>query len=197
MLDKATDRLVNKLIKKRVIKEEEYELYQFGIETAFLKGLHLLSYFILGLLLGRIMELIIFLAVFIPLREYSGGYHASTKLRCYIVSCMTVLSMLVILRLFPRDLYGISIYLAMFSGALLFLLIPVETKNKPLDDSEKIYYKSKAGFIIVLLLVLSLFLSMMKQMSYSLILALGLFYELIAAIAGKLMMIAEKPDGNN
>lgn len=197
MLDRAADRLANKLIKSRVIKEEEHELYQFGIETALLKGVHLMSYFILGILLGRVMELIIFLAVFIPLREYSGGFHASTKLRCYVVSCMTVFSMLVILKLFPKEYYGISIYLAMVSGALLFLLIPVETKNRPLDDSEKIYYKSKAGFIIVLLLVLSLFLFMMKQMSYSLILALGLFYELIAAIAGKVIIISEKIKSNN
>lgn len=192
MLNRAANSLANKLVKKGIIQAGDYEVYRFGIETGFLKGLHLLSYAILGLLLGKLPQLIVFLIAFIPLREYSGGYHASTKLKCYIVSCTAIFSMLIILGLFPEAYYGASIYLAIFSGVLLLFLVPVEAIAKPMDDSEKIYYKSKAGFTIVLLLTISLFFFMFQQMRYSFILALGLFYELIAAIAGKVIILARK-----
>lgn len=192
VLYKAANGLVNKLVKKGIIEAGECELYCFGIETSILKGLHLLSYVILGLLLGKIPELIVFLIVFIPLREYSGGYHAASKLGCYIVSCMVVFSMLLTVKFMPAAYYSFSIYLAMFSGAILLFLVPVEAKTKPLDDSEKIYYKSKAGFTIILLLTLSLLFFMVNQRLFSFILALSLFYELIAAVIGKLSLIIGK-----
>lgn len=188
MFNRAADSMVNKLIEMQIIGAKDYELYRFGIETALLKGIHLISYMILGLLLGRVMELIIFLIAFIPLREYAGGYHAATKLRCYIISCVSILSVLLILRFLPGICYLYSMYLAVFSGVLLLFLVPVETKNKPMDDSEKTYYKSKAGFVIILLLTLSLFLFMLNLSYYSFILALGLFYELAAAVTGKLIL---------
>ncbi len=188
MFGKAADSMVNKLVEMKIIGAEDYELYRFGIETAFLKGIHLISYIILGLLLGKTTELVIFLFAFIPLREYAGGYHAATKLRCYIISCLSILSMLLILRALPEVYYSDSMYLAVFSGVLLLFLVPVETKNKLMDDSEKTYYKSKAGFIIVLLLTLALFLFMLNQFSFSFLLALGLFYELVAAVTGKIIL---------
>jgi len=188
VFSKAADNMVNKLVKMKIIGAEDCELYRFGIETALLKGIHLISYLILGLMLGKTFELIIFLIAFIPLREYAGGYHAATKKGCYIISCLCILSILLILRVFPAVYYSNSMYLALFSGVLLLFLVPVESKNKPLDDSEKAYFKSKAGFIIVLLLTLSLFLFMLNQFSLSFLLALVLFYEMIAAVTGKIIL---------
>jgi accessory gene regulator B len=189
VLDKATVSLVDRLIKKGIIKEQESELYLFGIETAMLKVLHLLTYILMGVLIGELTGLLLFLAVFIPLREYSGGYHAATKLKCYIVSCLTVLSMLLLIKLCNENFYLTSVYLASFSSGILLFLIPVETALRPIDDSEKIYYKSKAGFIIVLLLTITLFLYMTNQTAFSFVIALSLFFEMIAAFTGKLIFI--------
>ncbi|WOO36378.1 accessory gene regulator B family protein [Anaerocolumna sp. AGMB13020] len=191
MLDKTAVRLVDRLIKKGIIKEQESELYLFGIETAMLKILHLLTYIVMGVLIGELTGLLLFLAVFIPLREYSGGYHASTKLKCYIVSCLTVLSMLLLIKLCDENFYLSSVYLASISSAILLFLIPVETAARPMDESEKIYYRSKAGFIIVLLLTITLFLYMTDQFDYSFVIALSLFFEMIAAFTGKLIFIKE------
>lgn len=185
MLDKAAIKLTDRLMKKGIIKEQDYELYHFGIETAILKLLHLVAYAAMGLLLQEVIQLLVFLVTFIPLREYSGGYHASSRRRCFIISCLTVLFMLLTVRLLPAA-YGLSIYIAAFSGTGLLFLVPVESAAKPIDDSEKIYYKSKAGFIIVLLLTAVLFLYMIGQPQYSFVIALGLFCEVTAVIAGKL-----------
>lgn len=185
MLGKASESLTNRLIAVGIIKSEDYEIYQFGIENTILKLIHMASYITLGLILGRLPELIIFLAAFIPLREYSGGFHAKTPFRCYIVSCITVFTFLLILIFSPEGIMDYSIPIALVGSFLLFLIIPVEAKDKPLDESEKIYYKSKGGFLILLALVLTLIFRMLNWDKAGFILSLALLYEMIIAIAGK------------
>jgi accessory gene regulator B len=185
MLSKASESLTNRLISVGIVKAEDFDIYQFGIENTILKLIHMVSYIVLGLILGRLPELIIFLAAFIPLREYSGGFHAKTPLRCYIVSCITVFTVLLILRFSPTDMMNYSIPIALVGSFLLFLVIPVEAKDKPLDDSEKIYYKSKGGFLILLALILTLIFKMLELDKVGFILSLAIIYEMIIALAGK------------
>ena len=188
MVKKVSSGLTDYLIKKGVIENEVYDIYQFGIENTILKIIHLVSYIILGAIFGLLPELIIFLIVFIPLREYSGGYHAKTPLKCYIVSCFTVFSLLLIIQFTPETLLKYSILLALIGSFVLFLIVPVEAESKPLDDSEKIYYKSKAGFIIILILVLTLFLRTIELYNVSYILALCLIFEMVVAVTGRISL---------
>lgn len=185
MLVKASVSLTNRLISAGVIKSEEFDIYQFGIENTILKLIHLASYAALGVIIGKLPELIIFLMAFIPLREYSGGFHAKTPLRCYIVSCLTVSTVLLLFKFTTSYLINYSIPIALVGSFLLFLIIPVEAKDKPLDESEKIYYKSKGGFLILLELVLTLISRMIEWDKIGLILSLAIFYEMFIALAGK------------
>jgi len=167
-----------------LIKEEDFEVYQFGIESFIMKACHLISYVTIGLLFRRLPELLVFLAAFIPLRECSGGYHAKTPLKCYILSCGTVITFLCLLLFIPVDKTQYSIILAVISSLILFFIVPVETENKPLSDAEVTYYKSKAGFIIIIELGLVLIFRMVLWNELSFILALSLTYELMIALAG-------------
>ncbi len=184
MLSKVSGCLAGKLAKSNIIKEEDFEVYQFGIESFIMKACHLISYVTIGLLFRRLPELLVFLAAFIPLRECSGGYHARTPLKCYILSCGTVITFLCLLLFIPADKTQYSIILAVFSSLILFFIVPVETENKPLSEAEVTYYKSKAGFIIIIELGLVLIFRMVLWNELSFILALSLTYELMIALAG-------------
>ena len=184
MLSKVSGCLAGKLAKSNIIKEEDFEVYQFGIESFIMKACHLISYVTIGLLFRRLPELLVFLTAFIPLRECSGGYHAKTPLKCYILSCGTVITFLCLLLFIPVDKTQYSIILAVISSLILFFIVPVETENKPLSDAEVTYYKSKAGFIIIIELGLVLIFRMVLWNELSFILALSLTYELIIALAG-------------
>ena len=184
MLSKVSGCLAGKLAKSNIIKEEDFEVYQFGIESFIMKACHLISYVTIGLLFRRLPELLVFLTAFIPLRECSGGYHAKTPLKCYILSCGTVITFLCLLLFIPVDKTQYSIILAVISSLILFFIVPVETENKPLSDAEVTYYKSKAGFIIIIELGLVLIFRMVLWNELSFILALSLTYELMIALAG-------------
>ena len=184
MLSKVSECLAGKLAKSNIIKEEDLEVYQFGIESFLMKACHLISYVTIGLLFRRLPELLVFLLAFIPLRECSGGYHARTPLKCYILSCGTVITFLCLLLLIPTDKTQYSIILAVISSLVLFFIVPVGTENKPLSDAEVTYYRSKAGFIIIIELGLVLIFHMVLWNELSFILALSLTYELMIALAG-------------
>lgn len=186
MLEKASERLTNHLISSGVIKSEDYEIYQFGIEHTMLKLIHLMSYVALGLIFGKIPELIIFLIAFIPLREYSGGFHAKTPLRCYLVSCLTVVSILLLFTFAINYLIPFNIIIALVGSIGLFFVIPVEAKEKPLDEEEKVYYKKKGRIILLIELLLVIIFKILQWNLVSLIVALSIFYEMFIVYAGKL-----------
>jgi accessory gene regulator B len=169
---------------KNIIKNEDIEVYQFGIETFLMKAFHILSYLVIGAAFLRLPELLVFLAAFIPLRESSGGYHAGTPFKCYVLSCTTVVSFLCLLVFLPAGMLEYSLLLALAASLFLFLIVPVETDNKPLEDAERTYYKSKAGFIIIIEFGLVLVFRMAEWKELSFIIALSLVYELVIALAG-------------
>ena len=39
-----TDRIIKQLMKLQIINSEEEEIYRFGLEALFLKGVHYISY---------------------------------------------------------------------------------------------------------------------------------------------------------
>ncbi len=191
MLSKASESLTNRLVKNNIIKVEDFEVYQFGIENFMIKACHIVSYIIIGFLFQQLPELLVFLAAFIPLRESSGGYHAKTPLKCYFLSCSTVITMMCLIYFMPESMMEYSIVLAVASSLILFLIVPVEAENKPLDEAEQTYYKSKAGFIIIIELGMVLIFRMLEWNELSFIIALSLTYELLIALAGIYKKVAD------
>lgn len=179
--------LTDKLVNKKIIQEEDYEVYRFGIECFIMKACHIISYLVMGLCFRKIWELLIFLITFIPLRVYAGGYHAKTPLRCYIVSCGAVLSAIVMIQNVPLYVMHNSIIWAVVTSLILFIIIPVESSNKPLDDIEKAHYKKKAGIMIIIDLSFVIIFRMFEVHYISFIVSLSLTFELGIALLGKLL----------
>lgn len=184
MFNKVSENLTNRLVEKGIIKPDELEIYRFGLETFVMRLCHLASYILLGIFFDKLLELLLFIAVFIPLREYSGGFHAKTPFKCYLISCLTVISLFVLLHNTPNLIMNYSFILAFLASVILFFIVPVDSANKPLDESEKAYYRSKAGFLIIFILAGVLMSRMLGWNYISYILSLCLLYEAFIATVG-------------
>ena len=82
------------------------------------------------------------------MRSFAGGYHAKTPLRCYLLSLIMLIIVLAGMKYLPvSDL----VYYAVLAAAVLivFLLSPVEDKNKLLDESEHKVYKKRTVLIAI------------------------------------------------
>ena len=74
------------LIKNKIVEIEKREIYIYGLEVILLNGGLLITFLIISLLCGEMINFLAYLIFFLPMRLFSGGYHAETSERCFILS---------------------------------------------------------------------------------------------------------------
>lgn len=143
-----TDSIVQIMLKHGIINAEDAEVYQFGLNQLIFISINLITTVIIGILFSMLFESIIFLVSYMIVRVYAGGYHAKTQFRCYIISSAFIILALLGVKYIIWDGMASIVAIALAAG-LIFKLSPVETKNKPLDEIEKVVYKTKSRQRIV------------------------------------------------
>lgn len=78
--------LSRRMVERGIIKEEEQEIYQFGIRNGFIILLNVVTAFLIGLLTAKLLVVAVFTLSFMVLRSYTGGYHSDSRIFCYIGS---------------------------------------------------------------------------------------------------------------
>ena len=134
-LGRLSRKIGDNLVQSNIINAEDAEIYIYGINQILVSILNVSSALIIGLIFGAFFEIAVFMAAYIPLRTFAGGYHAITPLSCYIFSVI----MLIVVSLGFKYLSLTEwVYYAVFalSAIVVFVLSPVEDKNKPLDKIE-------------------------------------------------------------
>ena len=136
LLARLAGKIVNNLVHSGVIKEEDAEIYIYGINQILTSVLNVSSALIIGLIFGVFPEIAVFMAAYIPLRSVAGGYHAKTPLSCYVFSVI----MLIVVSIGLKYLH----YAVFVAATLVVLLLsPVEDRNKPLAEIEQKVYKKR------------------------------------------------------
>lgn len=137
--------MINKITKWMIsfceIDAEEQEVIEYGL----VQGLYSIFGIGIVLLIGAILEITIesvfFLATLIPLRMYAGGYHASTRTRCAIVSLTLMIGSLGIIWYGEIPLI-VSLAVGLTEAGMLFFIIPIDG-TEPLDKDEMKIYRKK------------------------------------------------------
>ncbi len=142
--------LSEKIVKHYCEKEksDNYELFVFGINQGFNMLLNILTALVVGLLFNQVIQLIVYMLVYIPLRIYAGGFHAKTPFRCWIISTLTLLLVLAVMKYVHLKFY-IFVAITLLSVVVIVIFSPVEDKNKPLDEFEKKVYKKRCLYVLV------------------------------------------------
>ena len=78
--------LSHRLVERGIIKEEEQEIYEFGIRNGMILLLNIVTAFLIGLVTEKLVVVAVFTASFMVLRSYTGGYHSDSRVFCYIGS---------------------------------------------------------------------------------------------------------------
>lgn len=158
MFYRLSVRITDKFMQYKVISVEDYELYRYGVQNGCILLFNLLSALAIGFLCRMPIECCIFLLAFIPLRTFTGGYHAKTAVQCYIYSMLIIIGILLGLR-YLRIPIWIYMSLSGFGIFTAMILAPVEDKNKPLDSIEKSVYRKRA-LLILMIEICGLFISL-------------------------------------
>ncbi len=182
-----TDRLITLMLKWKIINEDEIEIYGFGLETLFLKTFHYISYLLIAIFCDELVAYAIFFIAFLCLRRNAGGYHSKTKLSCYFWSCLTVISVIFIVKYVMT--YGtpliISIGCLVVADIIIFMLAPLGNRNRELDIIETNLFRKRTIWVLISENTLVLLLVVVDRIQYSLPLILAIICQAILLLLQK------------
>jgi accessory gene regulator B len=67
------------MAQSEIISVEDNELYEYGLHQSFILLANIFTTILVGWIFNMMIESIIFLLAFVPLRSYAGGYHAKRQ----------------------------------------------------------------------------------------------------------------------
>ena len=117
------------------------DVYIYGFELLVSSVIETISLLLIGLLTGKIIDTIIFIISFSSIRVFSGGYHANSYLKCFIVTVayyLLVLFSAYIMLAFPNRTIILIAIITLFLSLILFILMsPVKSKGKSILNYKK------------------------------------------------------------
>lgn len=186
-----TERVVTILQGNGIIEEEDRELYSYGLQQGFIIIWNILTTVIIGIIFGQVWESILFMLTYFPLRSSAGGYHARTPLRCYLLSIIMIIAVLISMRLHIWNSV-ISFMSVIVSSVVILLLAPVEDSNKPLDATESVVFKKRTKAVLYVLVGMVLFFQFVKLPDASYCITLALIALSIMLVLGKFKNLGER-----
>lgn len=150
MANRVAVKIADFLCKNNTIRDEDKEIYIYGFEILFSNIINFTIVAVLGYLLGQFYQSMLFYIAFVITRSYSGGYHASTYLKCNLVFALVFLATMMISRiLLPTiSLVYLLVFLAIYIGCIMEYA-PIENSNKKLSESEKLKYRKNSIIISI------------------------------------------------
>lgn len=134
--------IANTLWTQGIIQEEDIDTCRYGLDVFISSALEIASILIIAAIVGNFFQAVLLFTAFIPLRVYAGGYHADTKLKCYLISLGVYGVFTVIMNILPHELYlALNMSGAIFSLIMVLIAAPVVHKNKAVNDIERKYYR--------------------------------------------------------
>lgn len=146
-MERLLEIILFRMKSKRIVNENEENIYRFGLECLLLKVVHYSSYIVIGLILKMVIPMLVSAMVLMPLRRKSGGFHARTRIGCYLFSCAIVVEVCLLNKIvFPLWL---SIVILILSNVIVVSFAPVENENRSLDQTERKEFRKQALFILM------------------------------------------------
>lgn len=140
MLHRLSKRIAESLLAKQCFAQEDLDIYIYGTELVLSFALGMSMILVLSVLFSALAEGLVFLASFILLRSYTGGYHCYTYVKCNTLFVCLFISALLLYRvmvLHTPVMAAATGVLLLGSGAVLLRYAPVEHPNKPLGQKHR------------------------------------------------------------
>lgn len=153
MIHKVSEKIINFQVIKGNITEEERNKYVYAYEVLLNQLINISIAMVLALISCELKAVLLFLAIYIPLRKYAGGFHAKTNERCIIYSSLMIIGVIFLNKWLRCFVSGYESIMAICSLVLLVFICymaPVEAENKKLDVEESRKYKRKVYIISII-----------------------------------------------
>ncbi len=183
------DKITYGLVADNTINSADVEAYKFGLDITILKAFHYVSYIAIALCMKRIIEFVVIFAVLYVLRRNTGGFHAQTRIGCYLFSCGVIF-----LSLFATGVslswWGAAI-ISILDIIILLILSPIENNNRNLDTEDIKYFRHRLKILLVIFFVVYIATIGLRAEYFITLYTIGLTMDTLLTILGKLQSIKQ------
>lgn len=139
MMCRISSKILTFISKYITIPPEMNDVYQYGIEITISSILNVTLVLLCSLLLGDIFAGLTYLFIFVFLRSFTGGYHATTYFRCNLTIVITFLITFILYKIITY--YEVPLFVceavALVNLIPIIIFSPVPNKYKSLTDIQK------------------------------------------------------------
>lgn len=150
MIQNVSKWLLSYLLKNQIIEdtESEKEYYQYGIEITVSSLLNIVIILCLGIITRSISESIVFLVCFMLIRQFTGGFHADTYLKCNLTFGISYIAVFLLYH-FTAKYFNtyFSLLITFVSVIIIWAKCPIENINKPIPERKKKFHKIMAALL--------------------------------------------------
>lgn len=159
MIRKMIDKAVDDQVKSQNIQKDEANIYRYGYMLLYETVVNVVLACLVGIISHEPLAVFVFLIVYIPLRSFCGGWHASKIWKCTIISTVIIILEALLVR-FLVSYMGSTLFIGAFAIGILAAIVmaPVESQAKKISAEEHRLYKKK---IIVIILCHAVILTLM------------------------------------
>lgn len=174
MIKYLSENITGYFYKNEIINEEEKEIYIYGLHLIISSAMGIAIILTLGLILNNSVNTFLFLSAFISVRMYSGGYHASSYIKCNITLITVYLITIAAVNFIPPEIVDFSSIILIAATVYVILkYAPVDNENKRLTEGQKNANKKITVCLSVLFYIIALILhSFDIQFFYTIILTM-------------------------
>lgn len=149
MLYKISTWLTNVFLQKNIISPDNFECLLYGWQITLSTLCNLSSIFIISIFFKPVY-MFLFLLFFVPIRMFSGGYHAPTYFRCFIFTNIIFIICILLSKLLLVIPSYFSILLSFFSTLYIYSFSPKIHSNNLLSYREWFFNKLLSKTIVLL-----------------------------------------------
>ena len=192
MIGKLASKTAESFIKNPNSCYDKIEIYQYGFFVLYSNIFFFLITIILGVAFNALLSSIALYIAFFSIRQYAGGYHAKTETRCEIISTLSILACIIIIRLAKTyEFQTILLIISAVSAVCIFVFCPLDTPEKPLSESEVKYFRKISWFILSVIIAVIVISFAFKFKMLLVPCCLSLIFENILMVAGMIKKVSK------
>lgn len=190
MISKLSNLITQSLLKNNVILDDEKELYNYGLFMMISYTVFFLLSLLFGITLNIPFSSILFYISFCLVRNYAGGIHANSEIKCDIITTISIFISEILIKFFiVYSLVRIAFVMLIISSICLCVIKPIATSQKEINQQEKLRFHRKVIALTSSILIISAIGMIFGIYSITISLSIGLSLANILLILGQLQLV--------
>ena len=155
--------IVEEWVKNGFIDESDSAIYYFGLYEGGIFAFDVLVTLLIAIIMQSLRTGVIFVLSFFAIRRFAGGFHAETRLRCFIISVLVIVGAMKEITLLHRCYSSYMVLISGLCAIVIGMMSPIEDRKRKLSIQEMMSHKNSALLVLLYELVLAIMLELFGQ----------------------------------